>query len=221
MPGRFLLQLDFDGTVAEGDVSTGILRRFVGEAWPRRVETASAALRQDPHSTALLEAMSGGFARLGGDWQAYLQYAHANHPVRAGLRELVLTTGRLGLPCHVTSCGFEFYIRDYLRRAGVEQQVAIHAGARRADGCGLEYTGPGGHPQLSAFKESWTRHFASLGYRVIYAGDGSSDVAPALLADAVFARDSLLSSLPASYNGSVHTFETLLDVARGLEELAG
>ncbi len=214
---RGTLQLDFDGTLAEGDVSTGILSRFLGPEWEERVEAASRALKADPDSPALVETMTAGFAGLTGDPEEYLRYAREHHPARPGLPELIESAERLGLECHVVSNGFEFYIRDYLRAAGVDGRVEVHTGAVSANG-GLVYLGPEGLPSRGRFKLTWAEHFLRRQDLLVYVGDGSSDVAPAQLASVVFARDSLLTRLPATYQGTVRPFETLHDVARELED---
>ena len=218
-PGlRGTLQLDFDGTLAHGDVSTGILARFADPAWTERVEAASRRLLADPDRSDLIDAMVAGFADLTGAREDHLSYAHEHHPVRPGLADLIETAERLGLDCHVVSNGFEFYIRDYLARASVEQRVAVHCGSV-SEGGRLAYGGPDGRPVRRRFKVAWAEHFLGHSECLVYVGDGSSDIAAARLAGTVFARDSLLTSLQEGFAGAVRPFETLHDVARGLEEL--
>jgi HAD superfamily phosphoserine phosphatase-like hydrolase len=213
---RAILQIDFDGTLVEGDASTGILAHFAGPEWTERVSAASRVLREAPDSPALIETMTAGYAALGSDFDAYLAYVREHHAPRSGLRELIETATRLGIESHVVSNGFEFYIRDHLRTAGVQDRVAVHTGSAH-DGA-LVYTGPDGTPVSSRFKERWTEHFRRAAGAVIYIGDGTSDVAAAILCDAVFARDSLLTGLQSSaYQGQLYAFETLHDVARMLE----
>ena len=222
MPARIrgTLQLDFDGTLAHGDVSTGILARFLSPRWLERVEAASREIVANPESSALIATMTEGFAALTGDAEDYLRYARKNHPARTGLAELIETAEGLGLECHIVSNGFEFYIRDYLRAAGIEDKVEIHSGFTSGEGS-LVYLGPGGLPVRSRFKVAWAEHFLAQHDLLIYTGDGSSDLAPAQRASIVFARDSLLSRMPASFPGTLRPFDTLHDVSRGLEALLG
>lgn len=220
MASRGVLQLDFDGTVAAGDVSTGILARFAAPAWERRIEAASRLLLTDPDSPALIYAMAAGFAGLTGTRDEHLGFAHGRHPVRPGLRELVDATDGLGLECHVVSNGFEYYIRDYLEQAGVAGRVSVHAGTTDAAGR-LVYPMPDGRPSRGRFKLAWAEDFLQHSEVLVYAGDGSSDLAPARLAGIVFARDSLLSGLAEDFAGSVRPFDTLLDIAREIGALLG
>jgi HAD superfamily phosphoserine phosphatase-like hydrolase len=217
-PSRAILQIDFDGTLVEGDASTGILARFAGPEWTERVNAASRVLHDRPDSPALIDAMTAGYALLGDDFEAYIAHVRQYHPPRPGLRGLIDTATRLGIEPHVVSNGFEFYIRDHLRTAGVEDRVAIHTGSAQ-DGAGaLFYAGPDGAPVHARFKERWTHHFKQRAGTVIYIGDGTSDIAAAILCDAVFARDGLLTGLQnTAYRGELRAFETLHDVARMLK----
>ena len=214
---RGVLQLDFDGTLAHEDVSTGLLAHFAAPKWVDRVNAASRELLTDLGSTALVDTMIAGFAALTGSAEEQMRYAREHHPPRPGLPGLIDVAGRLGLECHVVSNGFEFYIRDYLREAGVEGRVQVHTGSSGADGA-LRYLAPDGTATRSRFKLGWSEHFVALGGLLVYVGDGTSDVAPAQLASIVFARDGLLAGMPANYSGIVRPFDTLHDVAKGLEE---
>jgi 2-hydroxy-3-keto-5-methylthiopentenyl-1-phosphate phosphatase len=215
---RGTLQLDFDGTLAHGDVSTGILARFAGPEWQARVEAASRELTGNADSPALIDAMAAGFAALRGEPGDYLRYAREHHPARPGLSDLIDAAERLGLDCHVVSNGFEFYIRDYLQRAGVESRVAVQSGSLDAEGR-LVYLGPAGQPANGRFKLAWAEHFLGRHELLVYAGDGASDIAPARLASIVFARDSLLTALSDCPRLKVRAFETLEDAARQLQSL--
>jgi len=213
---RTILQLDFDGTLVEGDASTGILERFVGAEWPERINAASRVLQTDATSSALIDAMTAGYAHLGTDFDAYIAYVREFHPARPGLRDLIDVATGLGIEAHVVSNGFEFYIRDHLKTAGVEEHIEVHTGT--ALGTELSYVGPDRKPIRTRFKERWTEHFRRSGATVIYVGDGTSDIAAASLCAVVFARDSLLTGLGESgYAGMLCRFETLLDVAAGLD----
>jgi 2-hydroxy-3-keto-5-methylthiopentenyl-1-phosphate phosphatase len=214
---RTILQLDFDGTLVKGDASTGILQRFAGAEWLERINAASRALLIDPNSTALIDTMTAGYAVLGTDFDAYVDYVHNYHPARPGLRHLLDTAEPLGIEAHVVSNGFEFYIRDHLRAAGVEDRVALHTGA--ADGTALSYAAPDGTPLRNRFKDCWTEHLSRDGATVIYVGDGTSDITAASLCAIVFARDGLLTGLQGRFQGELRPFETLHDVARGLREV--
>ena len=218
-----ILQLDFDGTLVHGDVNEALFRRFAGEAWSSAIEAASQELARDPSSPALIDALKGASAGLAASDRECLAFAIGNNPPRDGLPDLIETARRFGMECHVVSYGFEFYIRHYLEMAGVEREIEVHGGRTAGSPTGrlLRYTGPAGEDVSADWKVLWTKAFRERAESVVYAGDGGSDVAPAQLCDVVFARDRLLNLMPEAYAVTLRPFETLHDIARGLEELFG
>jgi HAD superfamily phosphoserine phosphatase-like hydrolase len=218
-----ILQLDFDGTLVHGDVNEAMFRRFTGEEWNSRIETASQELARDPSSPALIDALKKASAQLAASDAECLAFAIENNAPRDGLPDLIETARRFGMECQVVSYGFEFYIRHYLEMAGVEREIEVHGGRTERSPTGrlLRYTGPQGEDVAADWKILWTQAFRERAETVVYAGDGGSDVAPAQLCDVVFARDRLLSLMPAAYPVTLRSFDTLHDVARGLEELFG
>jgi HAD superfamily phosphoserine phosphatase-like hydrolase len=218
-----ILQLDFDGTLVHGDVNEAMFRRFTGEEWNSRIEAASQELAGDPSSPALIDALKEASAQLAASDAECLAFALENNAPRDGLPDLIETARRFGMECHVVSYGFEFYIRHYLEMAGVEREIEVHGGETEGSSTGrlLRYTGPQGEDVAADWKIRWTKAFRERGETVVYVGDGGSDVAPAQVCDIVFARDRLLSLMPATYPVTLRPFETLHDLARGLEELFG
>lgn len=223
-PTDLILQLDFDGTLTRADVNEALFRHFGGEEWSARIEAASHELRREPSSPALVRTLQAASKGLTFSEAECLAYAKRTAPPREGIGQLVGVAIENGFEIHVVSYGFDFYVLDYLREAGVDEQVAVHCGetSRREDnGIDLRYVGPHGEAVTHEWKMRWTRHFLGRGASIVYAGDGGSDVAPAQLCEVVFARDSLLRGMPSTYQGVLRSFETLHDIARGLEELFG
>lgn len=220
---RLVLQLDFDGTLVHGDVNEGLFRRFVSEEWTDRIEAASRELRRNPSSPALIDALKEASAHLEATDAECLAFAVANNPPRDGLTELIATAQRFGMECHVVSYGFEFYVRHYLRLAGVDAGLQVHGGETSPGRTGrlLRYLGPESLDVAFDWKMVWTREFRGRADTLVYAGDGGSDVAPAQLCDVVFARDVLLRNMPPSFKGTLRSFKTLHDIAKGLEEILG
>jgi 2-hydroxy-3-keto-5-methylthiopentenyl-1-phosphate phosphatase len=216
-----ILQLDFDGTLVHGDVNEAIFRRFAGEEWSDGIEAASRQLTRDPSSPALIAALKQASAHLIASDAECLDFVEKHNPPRDGLQDLIETAKRLRMECHIVSYGFEFYIRHYLDLAGVSGQVEVHAGKTEQASKGrlLRYLGPDGQEVSTGWKVVWTREFRRRADLLIYVGDGGSDVAPAQLCDAVFARDKLLARITQTYSGVVQAFETLHEIARGLESL--
>jgi 2-hydroxy-3-keto-5-methylthiopentenyl-1-phosphate phosphatase len=216
---RLVLQLDFDGTLTEVGVTEAIMERFLGPEWTQQIEAASRVLHGDPSSPALLDALKAAARHLIASEPECVAYALQHAPPRRGIDEMIATAERLGFECHVVSYGLDFYVKHYLR--SVLNDVSIHCGEtqRDKDGLQVQYRGPDGHPLTASWKQTWIDHFLGLGAEVVYAGDGSSDIAPAQSAATVFARDALLRGMPPSYAGRLLPFETLHDISRGLEEV--
>jgi 2-hydroxy-3-keto-5-methylthiopentenyl-1-phosphate phosphatase len=171
----------------------------------------------------LIATLQAATAQLREPDDVCLDYVTSTIQLRPGLPELIETAERLDIQRHVVSYGFDFYVGHYLRQAWVEGRVDVHCGETAVTPTGrtLTYHGPDGDAVDRDFKMLWTRWLRTQADVLVYAGDGGSDVAPARLCDVVFARESLLAGLPPSFAGAVKPFETLHDVARGLQELYG
>lgn len=196
-----------------------MLRHFAGDAWLPDLEAGLDALGRDPASPNWVDTLQRGCALVHASRAECLAYVRANFVARPGLAELVAAAERRGIEVHVVGFAFDLYVEDFLREAGVLDRVSLHCGRVRetGDGLSLEYVGPRGAPVQRSWKETWADHFRRSG-ELIYTGDGRSDVGAAVRARLVFARDDLLASMPPSYEGVVSEFDTLLDVARGLDE---
>ena len=87
------------------------------------------------------------------------------------------------------------------------------------DGLKVKYIGPDGRQMQDNFKKSYVELFLSRGYRVVYIGDGYSDIIPASLTDYVFARDDLLAHCQEKSLAKCTPFNDLNDVVKGLKLL--
>jgi 2-hydroxy-3-keto-5-methylthiopentenyl-1-phosphate phosphatase len=83
----------------------------------------------------------------------------------------------------------------------------------------VHYVGPAGKRLDDSFKEAYIKSFLKLGYRVIYIGNGDSDVAPAKYAHYVFATGDLLAYCREN-NRNYKPFENFSDVIRDLGQMS-
>jgi 2-hydroxy-3-keto-5-methylthiopentenyl-1-phosphate phosphatase len=83
----------------------------------------------------------------------------------------------------------------------------------------VQYVGPDGKRLNDNFKEAYIKSFLKLGYRVVYVGNGDSDVAPAKYAYHVFATGDLLVHCKEN-NLNYKPFGNFLDVVRDLEQIS-
>ena len=87
----------------------------------------------------------------------------------------------------------DFYIKEILRDIGLEDIEVFAARTRfHPEGLRVQYIGPDGNHLDKDFKLAYVNSFLSEGYRIIYAGNGTSDLLPSRLCYHVFAIGSLL-----------------------------
>lgn len=208
-----VVQCDFDGTITEKDIFILLLDAFADGNW-RQLLT-----EHKEGKITLGRFNTEAFAMVKTDRQTLIDLVRRKAKVRAGFRELVDYCHRKDFKFVIVSNGLDFYIDTILRSLGVKD-IEVFAAKTRFSPTSIKvkYVGPDGSQLQNAFKESYVRLFLKKGYRVIYVGNGLSDIAPARLAHRIFARDALLNSCKeANLN---HTpFNDFNDVVRGLELL--
>jgi 2-hydroxy-3-keto-5-methylthiopentenyl-1-phosphate phosphatase len=208
---KSLVQCDFDGTITEEDAAFHLLNEFAKGDW-RRV------LRDyEQHRISVREFSIRAFAMIRADKRTLLAALKGKVKVRAGFDELVNYCRGRGFRFVIVSNGLDFYIRAALKEMGLED-IEVHAArpSFRSGGMKVEYVGPDGKEIQDGFKDAYIKSFLKLGYRVIYIGNGDSDIAPARSAHYVFATGDLLEFYREN-NLKCQSFETFLDVVRGLE----
>ena len=113
-----------------------------------------------------------------------------------------------------------FYIKTILRALGLNNiEVFAAQTVFSPDGIKARYIGPDDLELQDGFKEAYIRHFIKSGYRIIYVGNGASDIPSARLADHIFATGPLLVHFKEA-NLNCTPFTDFNDVVHGLELLA-
>jgi 2-hydroxy-3-keto-5-methylthiopentenyl-1-phosphate phosphatase len=136
--------------------------------------------------------------------------------VRAGFHELVNYCQGKCFRLVIVSNGLDFYIRAVLKDLGLgEAEVHAAQASFHPEGMEVQYVGPDGKRRDDGFKEAYIKSFLKLGYRVVYVGNGDSDVAPAKFAHHVFATGDLLAYC-RDINLKCRPFETFLEVVEEL-----
>ena len=211
-----MIQCDFDGTITEEDISFMMLDAFAQGDWREIFEQ----YRQNKISVG--EFNTRAFAMVKASKTELLEVARNRVRLRGGLHELVSHCRSRGFRFVIVSKGLDFYIAAILKDAGLEDievyaaKTRFYRGGRR--GLKVQYIGPDSTPLASDFKEAYTKAFLKQGYQVIYVGNGPSDIAPALHARHVFARDGLLDGC-REINLKCTPFNDLNDIVRGLGSL--
>jgi len=210
---KTLVQCDFDGTVTEEDTSFFLLDAFARGDWRRLLR------EYKEHKISVGEFNTKAFAMVKADKPTLLEALEGKIKVRAGFHELVNYCRRRGFRLVIVSNGLDFYIGVTLKDLGLEN-IEVHAAQAsfHPEGMEVQYVGPDGKRLEDGVKEAYTKSFLKLGYRVIYMGNGDSDVAPAKYAHHVFATGELLAYCREN-NLNYKPFENFIDVVRNLEQM--
>ena len=210
---KTLVQCDFDGTITEEDVSFSILGAFANGDW-RQLLTDH---REGRISVGCFNQKA--FAMVKASEHSTIEFAKRTAKTRDGFEELVNCCHRSGFRLVIVSNGLDFYIKEILQDIGINDVEVFAARTEfRPEGIQVQYLGPNGNLLDEGFKESYTKLFLAQGYRVIYVGNGVSDVGPAQLAHHIFACGELLRYCREA-DIACTPFVDLNDVAKRLDTL--
>jgi 2-hydroxy-3-keto-5-methylthiopentenyl-1-phosphate phosphatase len=210
---KTLFQCDFDGTITPEDVSFMILDAFGNQSWRRLL----AQYKEGKITVAQFNCQA--VSTIKADEQTLLRFVREKARLRPGFQDLLSYCHRQDFRFVIVSNGLDFYIKTVLKDIGADD-IEVFA-AETSFGSGrvrARYLGPRGEQLEDRFKEAYLSSFREGGYRVIYAGNGFSDIAPARAADYVFATSELLTAC-REINIACMPFNDLNDVVRGLESL--
>lgn len=210
---KTLVQCDFDGTITEEDVSFSILDAFANGDWRQLL----AEYQEGRISVGRFNQKAFAMVRASED--ATIELAKRKAKTRDGFEELVNRCRTNGFRLVIVSNGLDFYIREILQDVGINGIEVFAARTEfRPEGMRVQYLDPNGNQLDEGFKEAYTKLFLAEGYRVMYVGNGVSDVGPAQLAHHVFACGELLrlckeADIPCTpfvdFNDVVKCLETL------------
>jgi 2,3-diketo-5-methylthio-1-phosphopentane phosphatase len=216
--GRTAFLCDFDGTIAPRDIGAAFVKRFSGG---REAEREALLQRWMSGAIGHRELTLAECALVTADEAEAREFVRgfALDPHFAPFARAALARGDHVM---VVSEGFEFYVADHLRRAGLEDvpfaanRVAFAGGRvipefpHAADGCGA----------CGNCKAQHVRRLAARGLRTVLVGDGLSDRCGARAADAVLARGSLLEWC-AREGIAATAFGSFSDVTAWVRESSG
>lgn len=183
-----IIQCDFDGTVTEKDVSFMILDAFADSAW-RQVHNKYQA-----GEITVGRFNSAVFNMVKADRESIMDATMEKVKIRDGFQDLVALCRSRIFRFVIVSNGLDFYIRAILKGLGLND-IEIHAARTdfHPNGLIVQYIGPDNNPIDDGVKEAFTDSFLGEGYRVVYIGDGTSDLPAARKCHHIFATGSLLS----------------------------
>jgi len=184
---KTLVQCDFDGTITEEDISFLLLDIFAPGDWRQLLQDYKE------HRISVGEFNTRAFAMVKADKQTLLGAVKSKAKTRAGFHELASYCSKRDFRLVIVSNGLDFYIQAILGKAGLEN-IEAHAAQTwfHPEGLKVQYIGPDGNELDDGLKETYIKLFLKQGYRVIYVGNGDSDITPARYAHHIFARGELL-----------------------------
>jgi 2-hydroxy-3-keto-5-methylthiopentenyl-1-phosphate phosphatase len=210
---KTLIQSDFDGTITVEDVSFMLLDAFADGNWRPLLKE----YRENKISVNVFN--SRAFSMIKADKPTLVDFAKKTMQIRPGLHELVSYCHERDFQFVIVSNGLDFYIEAILDDIGITN-VDIFAARTQFISGGLKvaYVGPDGKQMEEGFKKAYTKLFLEQGFRVIYLGNGISDISPANEADYVFATGELETYYDRAKT-NFSPFTSLIDIIQKLESL--
>lgn len=185
---KTLVQCDFDGTITQEDVSFMLLDEFAVGNWRQPLSEYEAG------RITVGRFNREAFAMVKADRESLLKVAMSRVRIRPGFNELIACCRRMGFRLVIVSNGLDFYIKEILHHLGAGDIEFFAAETQfHSDGLKVRYVGPDGRTLDNDFKDAYVTSFVRQGYRVVYIGNGTSDLSPARRCHCIFATDSLLS----------------------------
>ena len=187
-PTKTLIQCDFDGTVTEEDVSFILLDAYADGDWRKLFR------EYEEGKISVGRFNTEAFAMVKADRASLLEVFKGKVKIRPGFHDLVDCCRRKGFRFVIVSNGLDFYIEEILGDIGLSgievfsARTLFHPG-----GLKVQYIAPDGSPLDNDFKLAYVNSFLREGYRIIYAGNGGSDILPAEQCHYIFATGVLLA----------------------------
>lgn len=214
---RLAVLVDFDDTAAAQNAAETMLERFADGEWTalrERFRQGALTLREyQERAFNTIRATLGEMEAAAADLVA----------LRPGLAELKSFCETHAFHLAIVTNSLDFYVRGILSRTTL-RDTTVHAVAARGDPGRLSFH----YPHAVAWCEEWgwgnckcrvLAEYRLHGSRVVYVGDGRSDLCVARQADFVFARSTLLDHCRAL--GLPHReFSDFTDVVAALERSA-
>lgn len=212
---KIAVQIDFDGTITEEDVSFLLLDTYVGPGWREYLkEYTSGKISVGTFNKRVFALMKADRRTM-----TELVLTSDRVKVRPGFREMIEYCQQRGFHTGIVSNGLTFYIEAILNKLGIDG-LEIHAAENEfyPGGMKVRYVGPDGNEIEVGYKEAHTEALREKGYDVIYLGNGRSDIYPARQSIHVFATGDLLQKCREE-NLECIPFDDFYEVLEALKNL--
>lgn len=211
----YVVFIDFDFTITTDDVGNRFFTYFsdganedVVKRWLNREVSSYICLNEE--------------ARLcHGNYENFLQYVD-KFEIDSGFEKLIDYCKSMNLPIYILSDGLDFYIKHILNKYGFGK-IPFYSNRAVFKDNGLEIELPyfsEDCPDCGNCKGNRIRELRRPDDRVIYIGDGFSDICGVKEADIIFAKDDLARHLKEN-EISYFKYDNLSQVASGLTKMIG
>lgn len=208
---KWIILLDFDGTIVTPDIFQYSLRRFAGRSWvpvEDQFERGEVSLEESVIRTAALIDASK---------EDILKESDSIVTIRSNFGKMVAYCRSKGIRVIVASAGLDFCIRHFLQKSGCLESVEIFAPKANRIEHGYNVIFPEFYDKTSVnMKEDLVKYHQNRGKRVVYVGDNRGDYPAAKIADVAFAiKDSALATLCRSRKTpclEITDFQQVIDV---------
>jgi 2-hydroxy-3-keto-5-methylthiopentenyl-1-phosphate phosphatase len=209
-PARTLIFCDFDGTITDRDVTELIWTDQLGPGWPEEIFPA-----EDRGKLSMVDRIGAGYARVRCPPDRLLEQIEGRIHIRSGFGDFVQKAAEKNWSLRILSCGLDFYIDKILPSAlPCDCFAGTFDGAWRVRLPRGVTLAPGEDFKAHMLEK---RRSECPGARLVYIGDGPSDLAPARRCDSVFAvRGSKLARLCARERIACTEFSSFDDVTLAL-----
>jgi len=185
-----IIQCDFDGTIITNNVSVLLREKFATGNWQKIENDYLQGYLTVEQSNKLQ------YALIKEPKEKLQDFVRLHFELRPGFLEFARYCWDTGISLIIISSGLDFYIETVLTHIGMPN-LELHCGQTSfgKDGITVTYRDPKGEIINDGFKRKYLTSLKKRDRRVIYIGDGLSDLEAARNADLVFATGHLLRLL--------------------------
>ena len=206
----YALLTDFDGTVTTINVLDSLYEHFAGPSYRIHME------RWNRGEISTMEEIEKVFSTVKASRQRMEAFLRTVN-IDPGFKPLLGYCREKTYPFAIVSDGLRWYIDYVLNTHGIER-TNVYAGDIFFEEEGFRFEYPWFDPAFSlrsTAKPVIVKEYQRRGHRVIFVGDGLSDVEAAEIADVVYAKDVLLE-ISRERGIEAREFEDLFDVYQDL-----
>ena len=206
--------IDFDNTISQGDVLDSVVEKFAHDETWRDLEESWVTGK-----IGARECLNGQLSIVKATDNAL--HAHlATIQIDPGFHDLIKVIEDEHIEYAILSDNFDLILKPILKRLGLSR-IACFSNKLERNGDYFTPSFPYWNKDCPGCAHCKKTHFTPRGTdkrKVIYIGDGRSDICPSLHSDIVFAKDSLLTYLNKS-GVSCIPYHDLAEVAKKLTNL--